>query len=188
MRTLVRSPFVHLAHLLRPAALAASLLVAAGCASGGGGGGAGGSLGRPVAVSLIGYGPAPFQLVSESHTAPVELYSNEMRHASTKVQADEVMLALVEHLDDLGFGGYARPGHAPDGVGAGGSIAKAIQVEDRGESAWWPLVATASTAELQAFQTAVRDFLDVYNLTQSWQTIDNTLGGEYFERKKAGGN
>jgi len=176
MRTLARPPFV-----LR--AVAGLLLaVACGCSSAGSGDKAGPP--RSIAVSLIGYGPAPFELVSASRTSPVELYSEERPSASTKVQVDEVMEALIEHLDELGFDGYARPGTAPQDGGQ--AFAKAIQVEEEGRQAWWPLQPTAGKAELKSFNTAVRDFLQLYNQTQGWQSVDNTLGGEYFDRQKKG--
>jgi hypothetical protein len=177
MRTPARPPFV-----LR--AVAGLLLaVVCGCSSAGSGDEAGPP--RSIAVSLIGYGPAPFELVSESHTSRVELYSQERQSASTKVLADEVMGALVEHLDELGFDGYARPGTAPAG-GGGTAFAKAIEVEEEGREAWWPLQPTAGKTELKSFNTAVRDFLEIYNLTQGWQSVDNTLGGEYFDQQKKG--
>jgi hypothetical protein len=173
MRTPARPPFV-----LR--ALAGLLLAAAcGCSSTGSSEDAGPP--RSIAVSLIGYGPAPFELVSESHTSRVELYSEERPNASTKVQLDEVMDALIDHLDELGFDGYARPGTAPQDGGK--AFAKAIQVEEEGRQAWWPLQPTAGKTELKSFNTAVRDFLEIYNLTQGWQSVDNTLGGEYFDQQ-----
>lgn len=178
MRTSARSTFVFLALAPLPAALAGA------CGSTGTEDDSGPA--RAIAVDLVGYGPAPFQLVSESHTSRVDLYSQERDSASTKVLNDEVMGALVEHLDELGFDSYARPGSAP--VEGGGAFAKAIQVEEGGKRAWWPLAASAGADELKSFNTAVRDFLDLYNIAQGWQSVDNSLGGDYFDRKKKGGH
>ena len=145
-------------------------------------GGSSASEPRSIAVSLHGVGTAPFELVSESHTRPVDLYSTERAVPSTKVLEDDVMAALVEHLDELGFDGYARAGTAPDDGGT--AFAKAIEVQEEGGSAWWALTPAASRDEIVAFGTAMKDFLDLYNLTQGWQSVDNEVGSDYFDRKK----
>jgi hypothetical protein len=67
--------------------------------------------------------------------------------------------ALVEHLDELGFDGYSRPGTAPAG-GGGSAFAKAIEVEEEGEARLVALQPTAGETELKSFNTAVRDFLE----------------------------
>ena len=177
MRTSARSPFVFRALL----PLCAALLAACGST----GADETSAQPRPIAVALIGYGPSPFLLVSESHTSRVELYSNERKDASTKVLNDEVMQALVEHLDELGFDGYARPGSAPSH--AGGAVSKALEVEESGQRHWWAVTAGADADELKSFNLAVRDFLGLFNIAQGWQSVDNSLGGEYFDQKKAKG-
>jgi len=177
MRTSARSTFVFRALLPLCAALAGA------CGSTGADGSS--SHPREIAVGLVGYGSSPFQLVSESHTSRVELYSNERKDASTKVLNDEVMQALVDHLDELGFDGYAHPGSAPSQTG--GAIAKAIEVDEAGQRHWWALTAGASADELKSFNLAVRDFLGLYNIAQGWQSVDNSLGGDYFDQKKAKG-
>ena len=183
MRTLVRFPFARLGRLIPLlGGLALCTALVGGCASSGSGGS---SEPRPIAVSLNGYAAAPFQLVSESHTSRVDLYSAELDTASTKVLNDEVMIALVEHLEDLGFREYARPGHAPQ-ADPRSNLSKSIQVVENGRSSWWPLTQSADVKELKGFQTAMQDFLQLYNVAQSWQSVDNTLGGDYFDRKKAG--
>jgi len=181
MRTLVRFSS---SLLMRPAGRL-GILVATLCAACASSGGGSGGPPRPIAISLVGYGAAPFELVSESHTSRVDLYSAELPTAATKVVNDEVMVALLEHLEELGYRGYSRPGQAPEANGK--ALVKSIQVDENGAKTWWPLVETASVQELKAFQTAMRDFIDLYNISQSWQSVDNTLGGEYFDRKKAGG-
>ena len=177
MRTLARPRFVS-----RALALLCAALVPA-CGSTGSQSSSGGQ--RSISVELLGYGSAPFILVSESHTSRVELYSEERDNASTKVLEDEVMQALVEHLDELGFDGFSRPGTAV--AGGGSAISKAIQVEEGDQRAWWPLSPSAGESELKNFNTAVRDFLSLYNIAQGWQSVDNSLGGEYFDQKKAKG-
>ena len=139
---------------------------------------------RAIAVSLHGVGAAPFELVSAGHTRPVDLYSEERSTASTKVQEDAVMAALVEHLDDLGFDRYAHAGTAPRGPDAGGAFAKAIEVQDGAASAWWALTPAAGKDEIAAFGSAMSAFLQLYNLTQGWQSVDNESGSEYFDRRK----
>jgi hypothetical protein len=181
MRTYARFPSGPFA---RPATWLGVLVatLCAACASSGNGAKSGPP--RPIAVSLIGYGPAPFELVSESHTPAVKLYSKEHSTASTKVLNDEAMVGLVRHLEELGYRRYSRPGSAPPSGGR--AFTKALQVDENGAISWWPIGESASVAELKAFQTAMHDFIDLYNIAQSWQSVDNTLGGDYFDRKKAG--
>jgi hypothetical protein len=186
MRIPARRLFVPRA-LWRALALPASLLLhlAGACSSGGARTDEGGPV-EKISVSLVGYGPAPFTLVSESHTSRVELYSNERSDAGAKVLGDEVMRALVDHLEELGLDDHGEPGAAPAASG-GAAVVKAFNVEDDGERSYWPLTPAAGKAELEDFSTAVKDFLGLYNVTQGWQSVDNTLGGDYFDRKKAGG-
>ncbi|MEM7308062.1 MAG: hypothetical protein AAF682_15390 [Planctomycetota bacterium] len=169
-------------------AFVALSVLAAGCSSTGGGSGGSGES-RSLSVSLIGYGSAPFTLVSESNTSRVELYSAKRTDASTKVQTDEVMIALYEHLEDLGYEGYANPGSAPrEGSGALG-FNRAIEVVHEGQSSWWPLRADSGADERTAFATALKDFLDIYNLTHGFQSVTNEGGDGLFDQKKgAGGN
>jgi hypothetical protein len=139
---------------------------------------------RRVSVSLIGYGSSPFRIVSESHTRRVDLYSSVSASPSTKVQTDDVVVALVEHLEELGFESYSHRGKAPDQVTH--AFTHGFEVLDEGASAWWPLTAAAGPTELKNFNTAVRDFLDLYNLTASYQRVDNEVGSDYFQRKRPG--
>ena len=157
-------------------------LVLAACSSTGNSGGSGET--RAVSVTLLGYGSDPFQLVSDSHTSRVDLYSTETRNPSTKVQDDDVMIAMVEHLDELGFNDFARPGSAP--ADGGRAFSRAIQVDVEGTRAWWPLTAGAGQSEIRNFNTAIRDFLALYNLTAGYQSVQNELGGDFFDQKRPG--
>lgn len=139
---------------------------------------------RSVSVSLVGYGPSPFRILSESHTKRVDQYSSVSSSPSTKVQTDEVVVALVEHLEELGFESYSLPGMAPDPDTHG--FNRAVEVVDEGAGAWWPLTAAAGPTEVKNFNTAVRDFLDLYNLTAGYQSVENEFGSGYFQHKKPG--
>ena len=66
-----------------------------------------------------------FELVNDSHTDRVALYSEVRADTQTKVTSDEVMDALLEYLEDAGFRGQARSGVAPrtsDSYHLGGEI------------------------------------------------------------------
>lgn len=158
-----------------------ALVLGSGCASSGGDGSGGPT---SLRVSLIGYGSNSFELVSTSHTGRLEFYSQERGDASTKVQADEVMQALVERLEDLGFEDYAHEGGAPDPEGGGGVVRRAIEIERNGIRSWWALAARSSGDEKVAFSTAMRDFLKLFNATQGFQSVTNEEGGEYFDGQK----
>lgn len=134
---------------------------------------------RAVRVSLIGYGRPSFVLVSNSHTSRVELYSDERGAPSRKVQTDAVMGALVDHLDDLGMAEFATPGRAPRADDS--RFLWAFEVEDGDVRRWWPLGSATPVDEQRAFAAARSDFIDLFNLTQAFQSVDNEVGSDYFD-------
>ena len=136
---------------------------------------------RAVRVSLIGYGRPSFVLVSNSHTSRVELYSDERGAPSRKVQTDEVMGALVAHLDDLGLAEFATAGRAPRADDT--RFLWAFEIEDEGQRRWWPLGGATPADEQRAFAAARADFIDLFNLTQAFQSVDNEIGADYFDVK-----
>ena len=136
--------------------------------------------GRALRVSLL-TGSGNFELVSTAHTSRVDLYSAQRDAASSKVQTDEVMEALVEHLGDLGYRAHARPGSAPK---PGGSVATVIEVQEEGKSSWWGVGAGTPVSERKDFLAVQSDFLNLYNMTQGYQSITNEIGGDFFESRK----
>lgn len=68
----------------------------------------------PARVRFVDYRQGnAFELVNDSHTDRVKLYSEMRADSSIKVASDEVMSALLEFLQDSGFHRYARSGVAP---------------------------------------------------------------------------
>lgn len=137
--------------------------------------------GRALRVSLL-TGSGNFELVSTSHTSRVELYSKAREAASTKVQEDEVMEALIERLEDMGYRAHARPGSAPSL--SGGAVATALEVQEEGVFSWWGVGSGSTVDERRDFLTLQNDFLKLYNVTQGYQSVSNELGGDFFEAQK----
>lgn len=123
-----------------------------------------------------------FELASESHTDRVTYYSDARNDAARKVQTDEIMSAFVGELDRQGFGKHARPGRAP-AIGSVDVIRWALEVEgDSGQAHW--LIGTGSPPEdWQAFQKCRETFLQLYNITVSYQAVKNADGKSYFDDK-----
>src|SRR5262245_3717632 len=122
------------------------------------------------------------ELASEAHTNRVEYYSNTRTNAVRKVQTDEVMSAFVEQLDKLGMAKHSQPGRAPS-IEAGQSadvIRWGFDVE-RGEQRSHWLVGTGSAADdWKAFQECRDTFVQLYNITVSFQAVKNESGGAFF--------
>lgn len=136
-----------------------------------------------VLVSLCNYKSGErFELASESHTNRVDYYSSTRRDAVRKVQGDDIMSAFVEELGREGFEKHAQPGPAPK-VSSGDVIRWGIEVQDGEKSAHW-LVGTGSQAdEWKTFQTCRDTFLQLYNVTVSYQAIENKDGKRYFDQQ-----
>lgn len=123
-----------------------------------------------------------FELASETHTDRVSYYSDARKDAARKVQTDEIMAAFLGELDRQGFGKHARPGRAP-AIGSGDVIRWALEVESGSNHAHW-LVGTGSSPEdMQDFQKCRDMFLQLYNITVSYQTVENAGGKAYFDEK-----
>jgi hypothetical protein len=138
-------------------------------------------------VTLHNYkGNARFELAGESHTKRVEYYSDARPDAARKVQTDDVMAALLEELDKLGFGAHARTGPAPS-VSQSEVIRWGLEVASKtGELHW--LVGTGSSAEeWKAFERCRDTFLELYNNTMSYQTVKNQDGRQFFDDKRPHG-
>jgi hypothetical protein len=111
-----------------------------------------------------------FELVNESHTDRVELYSEKRASAATKVQTDEVLDALLEHMREQGFFRFAEESPAPQAGGA--SITRAIELESP-EGTWSFVVGPGSPEEQRlAFDRCFAAFLDLYNATYQLQSVD----------------
>ncbi len=166
-------------------ALLALVLGAVSCASG--------SSSRPPApdglarrVTLYDYAVGRhFELVGESHTARVEYYSQKRSDAARKVQTDEVMAALLEKLGDEGFVRFAQAGRAPSQGGQ--LITRALEVQSDDGVRHWAVGKGSNPEERIAFNACMSPFLELYNLSQSFQAIENSEGSEYFDKAQAPG-
>lgn len=121
-----------------------------------------------------------FELAGESHTDRVEYYSGVRGDAARKVQTDEIMSALLGELERLGFDAHARPGRAP-AIDTSEVIRWGLDVVGPTGDRHW-LIGTGSTpTDWKDFQKCRDTFLQLYNITVSYQTVQNTEGKQFFE-------
>ena len=124
------------------------------------------------------------ELASESHTDRVEYYSQSRRDAARKVQNDEVMQALVGELDRQGFDDHCQGGRAPE-IAQGDVIRWGLEVEQGGQEAHWLIGPGSSQNDWKEFQECRDTFLQIYNITVSYQALENPSGKSFFEAEKA---
>jgi hypothetical protein len=158
--------------------LAACALAA--CASSPSGGAKVGS-GAAVLVTLRDYERGTqLELASESHTSRVEYYSQTRQGAARKIQTDPIMEALLEELERQGLKDHLRQGRAP-AVGGGDVIRWGLELERGGTRAHWLIGPGSSADDWRAFQQCRDTFLQLYNITVSYQTVQNPDGKAFFE-------
>jgi hypothetical protein len=131
--------------------------------------------GHPMRVKYVDFFRGnTFQLVNESHTNALDLYSKKVpkTQAFTKVQTDEVVQALLDRLEDQGATKRLQPGLAPSyplGTRAG-----ALEIEGEKGPSFWLILDKTSIDERAAFNKSAKDFVDLYNATESWQAVQGT--------------
>jgi hypothetical protein len=124
-------------------------------------------------VSLIDYPQGRrWELRSESHTPPVELYSDSRRNADIKITGDEVVAALVAYMEREGFGAHARDGRAPGNPPGGAQ--RAFEIEVAGRTRHFVHLPEAPRETRLAFVQLTRRFLELYNEVQSFQTVEDS--------------
>jgi len=124
-----------------------------------------------------------FELASESHTKRVEYYSGQRTDAARKIQSDEVMSAFLDELERQGFSAHAQPGKAPS-IASGDVIRWGLELEHGEDHRHW-LIGTGSAGDdIAAFQKCRDTFLQLYNVTVSYQTVHNDTGKQYFQDSK----
>lgn len=168
--------------ILRTVLLGTLLVFLAACASGGGTkGDRNASSGDRLRVSLRNYQAEQFfELVSESHTDRLGYYSQERASAARKIQADEVMDALVAELDRLGLEDHMTGGRAP--TQGGNSVLRwSLEYEENGRVSHWLVAEGTAPDERVAFNECLNTFLQLYNVSASFQTIGNEKGHAYFD-------
>ena len=158
-----------------------------GCASSSSPSGSGGAAddGARMRVTLRDYkGGNVFELVSESHTNRVDYYSAARADASRKIQTDEVMEVLIEELEKQGFKSHRQEGRGPSQGGA--VISWGIEVEEGPRTDHWVVGKGSAIDEIQAFSECRDAFLQLYNITASYQAIENPEGKQIFQKPPQG--
>lgn len=125
-----------------------------------------------------------FELASESHTDRVTYYSSERPDAARKIQQDDVMLALVAELEKLEYGAHARQGNAPSTGNE--STRWALELASDARTLNWTIGTGNAKDEWLAFQKCRDTFLELYNVTMSFQTVQNEQGRGYFQAPQPG--
>lgn len=137
--------------------------------------------GHRVLVTLRDYrSNLPLELANETHTDRVSYYSHERHDAARKVQTDEVIGALVDELDGRGFEAHASAGDAP--AAARPDVVRwALAIEIDGQSKHWLVGPGTPADEWKAFQSCRDAFVQLYNVTVSYQSLQNASGGGLFK-------
>ena len=120
-----------------------------------------------------------FELASESHTERVTYYSSQRGDAARKVQKDDVMVALVEELERLDYGEHAHEGRAPEQVGE--TMRWALELASDTKTLSWTIGTGNPKTDWLVFQECRDTFLELYNVTISFQTVQNEQGRGYFQ-------
>lgn len=158
----------------RPGLLRACALVALGflaalpaCSS------TGGSLdavGTPARIRFVsGRSLQTFELVNETHTGRVELYSATRENADTKVQEDEVVDEVLDYFKNLGLFERTQPGVAPP---AGGAYSSTLEIDVAGNPVHFAIGQGSSTEDRTLFAQCLSAFLVIYNETYQLQSVE----------------
>lgn len=129
-----------------------------------------GKPGIPTRVSWREYrGEQLLELVNEAHTDRLQQYSEGRADANRKVQSDEIVAALVEHMRSGRYAAFWQPGPAP--VAPDGSSMWSLEIED--PSGTFSLVEHTGLAleDKRARRELRQAFIDTYNLTYSLQAV-----------------
>lgn len=119
------------------------------------------------------------ELVSQSHTSKLELYSQKRDDAARKVQEDLYMQGLLEFLQLEGFDGQASAGRAPR---EGRDLwTQSIEVDRDGDVRHAAVGPRTPAAERMVFQKCLQGFLELYNATQAFQTVEPEEGTSPFK-------
>jgi hypothetical protein len=133
------------------------------------------AIGVPTRIRVVSYtSQQAFELVNETHTDRVALYSQTRATAATKVQTDEVVDEILEHFAALGFYERARPGLAP-AQGTGGLV-RALEIDTPGNPMHLAIGQGSSAEDQDVFRRCFASFLQVYNETYQLQSVGQHPG------------
>jgi hypothetical protein len=114
------------------------------------------------------------ELVNPAHTTAVEQYSKPRSDPSRKVTSSEWMEALVEFLHDQGWDAEVRAGKAP--TMARDSLAWALELTGPEGTSFVALPIGAKPDQKKRLLTLMAAFLDTYNATPGFQTVQAEPG------------
>ncbi len=141
-----------------------------------------GRTGDRLRITLRDYqGGRNFELVSESHSDRIAYYSSVRDDANRKYQVDAVVAALLRELDKSGFDKYAQDGRAPSS--AGGALTRAFEIQDNDRVRHWVIGDGSNSDEKRRFIESMTTFVQLYNVTESFQAIQNENGERVFEER-----
>jgi len=143
------------------------------------------SAGAAVLVTLRNFRSGErFELASESHTDRLAYYSDARGEAQRKVQSDEIMSAFVDELERQGYADHAQAGRAPSLEGSD-VVRWGIEVEDGEQRTHWLVGTSSPPNDWNAFQKCRDTFLQLYNITVSFQAVQNKEAGKkYFDAQQ----
>jgi hypothetical protein len=134
----------------------------------------------PLRVAYTDYRSAQvLELVNESHTGRVEQYSKTSESANRKVQSDEIVDALIEHLDDEGYTKLSQVGHAPSK--GDGRWLWSIEIERTGGSTFVAMPAGLTPEQKTPYRAMWDSFLATYNATYGLQAVKVKAGETPFK-------
>jgi hypothetical protein len=169
-------PFTQLLQRNPVAALAFLFLTAllASCSSTGGG--QVDSVGLPARIRFVsmvkGVGNT-FELLNETHTNRVELYSTARANANVKVQTDEVLDEVLVHFARLGLNERTQSGSAPPSSSASLS---SVEIEVAGNTTHLAVGSGSSVEDRTLYTQCFQTFLLVYNQTYQLQSVEHQPG------------
>ncbi len=135
--------------------------------------------GKPMRIAFRDYRSGQdLELVNQSHSAPEKLYSSVRSSAVRKVQTDEVIEALYDHLKQQGFESHAKRGEFP--TASDGVIVAGMEIEDKNGTRHWMAYKGQDAKEKAHLLECAKAFVDTYNLTYALQTVDLAPGQDPF--------
>jgi hypothetical protein len=134
----------------------------------------------PLCVAYTDYRSAQkLELVNESHTGRVEQYSKVGETANRKVQSDDIVDALIEHLDDEGYSKLAQAGHAP--AKGDGRWLWSLEIERASGTTYVAMPSGLSTEQKAPYRALWDAFLATYNATYGLQAVKVKAGETPFK-------
>ena len=121
-----------------------------------------------------------FELVNESHTDRVELYSSLRSDSTIKVTKDEVMGALLEFLESKGFQKHARSGFAPR---TSGTFRWGGEIETGGRTVFMVVGDQTPGNERNMFLDCYMNHVKLWSNVFQLQRVDTAPGVLFKERK-----